>query len=298
MRQGRALLLGLLAGLLAGCASGKPVRSTSWLERWRPFHGPMGADVIHMVVALIERPLDDPFLNQELWTLIDEQAVALERKGVLNENGFRIGQIGGMTPAGLQTLLTSERSCVNPRRLLLHADKPTSLVLGPIAPICRFQNQEDGEPALVCLEQAQYTFRVVPSVTKDGSTRLQFTPVIRHGEKSLTPQPAPDGSGFVLQEEQPTKTCSTLAWEVTLAPNQYLVVGACVDRTDTLGSQYFRRRDETVPVQRLLVIRTCRASAELPPETDDDVVENVPSQPRIPLIALQAAWTDIHASKP
>src|SRR5262249_47908590 len=121
MRYGQAMLLGLLTALLVGCAHAPAVRPTSWLDRWRPFHGPSAADVIEVQVALVERPPGDPFLNHELWTLADEQIVPLERKALLEENGFRVGQLGGNTPARLLTLLTSEQSNVNPRRLLLHS---------------------------------------------------------------------------------------------------------------------------------------------------------------------------------
>src|SRR5436305_7184312 len=94
-----SLLLGLLAVPLLGCAADGPVRSTSWLERLRPFHGPVGPDVVQMDVALLERPVGDPALNQGLWALADEQVIALEQKGVLEDNGFRVAQVGGITPA-------------------------------------------------------------------------------------------------------------------------------------------------------------------------------------------------------
>src|SRR5262249_57457801 len=121
MRQEQALVLGLLTGLLIGCANDRSARSIAWLDRWRPFHGPSAADVIEVQVALVERPPGDPFLNHELWTLADEQIVPLERKPLLEENGFRVGQLGGNTPARVLTLLPSQHSTVNPRRLLLHS---------------------------------------------------------------------------------------------------------------------------------------------------------------------------------
>jgi hypothetical protein len=244
-----------------------------------------------MDVALLECPVGDPIINHELWNSVDEQVVSLERKAVLEDNGFRIGQIGGITPARLQTLLTSEKSCVNPRRLFLHADNPTSLVLGPRAAVCQFELQQRDQPAPVSLTEAECTLSVTPSLTKDGRMRLQFTPQIRYGDKRLTPQAAPDGSGLMLAEGQPTKTYSTLAWELTLAPNQYLIVGARSDRQTTLGYRCFLRTDEPIPVQRLLVIRTSRTT---PLESADD---DTPLS-RTPPLVLQAAWTKARGSCP
>src|SRR5947208_2685557 len=95
MRQRQALVLGLLSALLLGCAHEKSVRPLAWLERWRPFRGPAATDMIQVELSLLERPPDDPFINHELWTLADEQVVSLERKAALDENGFRVGQVGG-----------------------------------------------------------------------------------------------------------------------------------------------------------------------------------------------------------
>jgi len=296
MRQGQALVLGLLTVLLVGCASDKPVRSTSWLDRWRPFHGPAAADVIEVQVALVERPVGDPFVNQGLWTLADEQIVPLERKAALEENGFRVGQVGGNTPAGLLTLLTSGRSNVNPRRLFVHAGQPTSVVLGPITPSCSYRIQQDGEPANISVEKAQCALNLIASLTSDGRTRLQFTPQVHHGEKTLVPRAAADGSGFILQEEWPTQSYASLTWEVTLAANQYVVVGARFDRPETLGYRCFLRSDESVPVQRLLVIRTCRMTPPSPSEILAESSEDGMSPSRTPPLALQAAWTKARGS--
>src|SRR5437867_3809962 len=96
MRQGQALLLCLLNVLLAGCVAGGPGRPSSWLER-RPLLQPAtGPDTITLCVALIERPVGDRYLNHDLWTLADEHAVSVERRAVLEENGFRIAQVGGI----------------------------------------------------------------------------------------------------------------------------------------------------------------------------------------------------------
>jgi hypothetical protein len=296
MRLGQALVLGLLTGLWAGCANEQPLRSTSWLDRWRPFHGSAALDVIEVHLSLVERPPEDPFLNQELWALADEQIIPLERKAALEANGFRVGQLGGNTPAGLLTLLTSERSNVNPRRFFLHAGQSTHVVLGRILPWCSFPLQQEGEAANVALEKAQCAFQLVAGLTNDGRTRLQFTPQVRHGEKTLVPRAAADGSGFVLQEEWPTKSYASLSWEVTLAANQYVVVGARSDRPESLGCQCFLGRTEPVPVQRLLAIRTYRLAAPLPSKVVAESFDEEPLPSRTPPLALQAAWTKARGS--
>src|SRR6267378_3848393 len=116
MRLGQLFCVAFAAFVLTGCATDKPVTSMSFLNRFRPLKPAIsGPDVIQITVALLERPLHDRFLNNELWLIADEQIIPLERKACLEEAGFRIGQVNGLNPSGLQSLLTSERSCVSAR---------------------------------------------------------------------------------------------------------------------------------------------------------------------------------------
>jgi hypothetical protein len=295
MCQGRAryiLLLGLLAGLLTGCASDGTVYTTAWFTRPRPFEGPTGPDVVLLQVKLLELPVDDPYINKELWRLVDEGFVPLERKAALDDNGFRVGQVNGMNPPpGLLRLLTSEKSCANPRQIQTHAGTPRDLQLGPSLPLCRFQLQQDGQPETVLLEQAQCQLVLVPGVTPNGHITLRFTPQVRHGELQHVPTVAADRSGIVLQSQRPTNTYTDLSWEVTLAANEYVVIGARTDRLESLGCVCFVRRDEKPPVQRLLVIR---AGALAPPRGD----ESEPDEQfqKAPPLASQASWTAVRGS--
>src|SRR6266852_143518 len=100
MRHGCVLFVGLFFG---GCILESP--TTGLWSRHHPFQGPCGSDVIQVDVAVLETPVADPILNQELWRLADEQGIAPEAQTVLDENGFRVGQIGGIAPKELQSLL-------------------------------------------------------------------------------------------------------------------------------------------------------------------------------------------------
>lgn len=293
MLQRRSLLVGLLIGVLAGCSTSRPERTTSWMQQ---LNGPSGSDVVHLDVALLEVPLSDVYVSEGLWEVADEQVVPMESKAMLEDNGFRVGQIGGLPPVGLQERLTSERSCVNPRRLQLRSGKATTLALGPTAGRLQFQLRQDGEETPMALEQAQSSLAVVPSLTREGRVRLQFTPQVKHGETSLNFKPASDRSGWTLQEQRPEETFAALRWEVTLSPNEYIVVGAA-DHPTSLGHQSFIRPNERVPVQRLLVIRAGRLSAAtastLAAEADDDALP-IPSTS----LACQAAATTARGTSP
>lgn len=286
--------MALAAGLVAGCIPGEPVRPTTWLDQFHSFRGPAGPDVVQMDVALLERPVGDLSLNRDLWTFTDEQGVALDRQALLEDNGFRVGQVGGNPPARLLELLTSERSCVNSQRIRLHAGAPRALALGPARAACQFDLHLDGRPTPVSWRQAQCLLQITPTLTADGRTRLRFLPQLRHGSPVLLPRPAADHSGLVWPDQPPTEEYPALAWDVCLAPNEYVLVGTRYDRPGTLGHQAFFRGDEPTPVQRVLVIRTGRPVV---PVTDSDGDADAAFD-RSPPLALQAAATKARGSSP
>ncbi len=294
MRHGYALLFGLLAALIAGCAANEPVLSTSWLDRHRPFQGPTGPDVVQIDFALVEQPVGDRYLNQDLWTLVDEQVVPFERnKGQLEDHGFRIGRIGGSPPAGLLALLTSEKSCPKPRQTRRHAGDPATVLLGPALPQCKVSVGAGEHPDLLDLEQAEFALKVLPTLTGDGRTRLQFTPLVEHGKHGMTIGTAADRSGWMLQDQRQKEPFDCLSWEVTLAPNEYLIVGGRLDRPGSPGHVSFIRDTEKPPVQRLLVIRTSRSvpgiAGQLPLDTAE---EDESADDTLPL-AAQAGGTTL-----
>jgi hypothetical protein len=296
MRRWRGVLVGLLAGLCVGCTTGDGARpATSLFGGLRPLQVPAGADIVRLDVALLERRVGDPYLNEGLWTLADESGVPLESRAALEENGFRIGQVGGLPPPELLALLTSERSCANPRQIRLHTGDAKDLLLGPILPVCRFQVLEDGEPDAVNLEQAQLMLSVVPTLTRDGRIALHFTPQVEHGEAQLVPCPAPDHSGMVLQRQRAVNRYTALSWDVTLAPNEYVVVGARGERRESLGYQAFVRPQESPPVQRLLVLRASRTAPGAPDDTPGDAAESIQ---RCPPVAFQASSSPTAAAGP
>jgi hypothetical protein len=254
MRQGLALALVVLAALLSGCAPQQSLSTNCWMQQFG-FQAPIGPDVVQIELMLLERPLNDRYINSDLWQLADEQVVPLESKAALEENGFRVGLLGGLTPAGLQTMLTSGQSGSDPRLLFARAGRSQVLPLGPARALCRFQVQHAGRSEDVSLVQATSSLELVPGIASDGKVRLRFTPQIEHGASRLEMHAAEDQTSLMLQQEKPRRSYPHLSWEVVLGPNQYLIVGTRMDRPESLGYQCFFRPDENRPVQRLLVLR-------------------------------------------
>jgi hypothetical protein len=251
----------VLSFVLAGCAGSDSLHSTSWLNP--AASAPIqGKDIVQMDVALLELPVGDHFINYELWDNTDEQIVDLEHKAGVDDNGFRVGQIIGMTPGHLQGLLTSKRSCINPRRRLLPSGRETNQMLGPAFAHVSYQIKQNGQTTSEVLDQVQFLLQVVPTLTKDGRISLNFTPKAQHGESLPELKPATDGSDWTYQITKPCKAYPALGWKVTLAPNDLLVVGANIEQPHSLGYHSFVQ-DEPAgqEVQRLLVIRATHMAA-------------------------------------
>jgi hypothetical protein len=256
--MGRPGSLGLLLLLLAGCATERATPG-ALVERLRG-HGYVPPDAVQVEVALIERRVGDSTVDRDLWTFTDEQAVDLVQKAVLEDNGVRVGLVVGMTPSGLQDLLTSQRACSG-RHYLLGPGKAASIELGTAVPHCQFKVLRQGDPVEISLDEAQFVVRVLPSLTADGRTRLHFTPQVKFGENQRDFRVAEDGSGMYLQINRPAKTFEAVSWDVTVGPNQWVLIGGRSEAGGRLGQAFFVHADGAAPVQWLLAIRTNRAAA-------------------------------------
>jgi hypothetical protein len=262
MRQGGAYLLVLLCGCLGGCLSGDPAPSASWQQRVREGRGPLGPDGVLIGMVVIERPLGDSFLNEELWRWTDCEVAGLEKKAVLEENGFCVGQVIGINPDKLQSLLSCKRFWVGDRWQVLSAGGSTKMAISPVEPRCSFRLMTDAGPQFVELARAECVLQIEPTLTSEGRVKLKFTPSILYGDQSPSYEAGP--LGWSLQYKRESKAYEAVQWEVTLAADQFLVVGTRFDEEadesapPTLGSQFFLRDNGRMWMQRLLVVRANR----------------------------------------
>ena len=98
-----------------------------------------------MHICVVEEKLDNEFINHGLWTCTDQQVVGIERKALLEDNGFRIGQVVGSLPGKLQDLLNAERSCVKSEYQMLASGNKRMVPLGPRLDQCQFNLHQDGK---------------------------------------------------------------------------------------------------------------------------------------------------------
>jgi hypothetical protein len=276
----------------SGCLPGRHNTGASLVTK--PMIEGATSETIRLDVAVIERPAGDGYLNHTVWDLADEQAVELEHKLILDDNGFRAGLIGGLLPADLLALLSSDRSCSEPHRIQIQAGAATPLPMGGEQVRCTFDLHAGQGVRAMTLENASCFLEVTPGLAEGGRVTLHMTPVVKHGTSKREPRAVHDASGerrWDLKVEQTTESYEALSWDVTVSPDEYAIIGTRVDRDDTLGQRFFLDTEATTPTQRLLVIRCGRV---LP-----DASGPAPGKDRAaPPLALQAGWRTARGAAP
>lgn len=284
-------VVGLLACLSSGCLQPETVPDAAApVVRMRP---ELHSDAVVMDVAVIERPLGDPFLNQELWRRADQLVIDLERKPLLEANGLRVGQLIGLTPADLQDLLTSKRWCDAERSFMPSGHRHTCRIEF-LHPHCQYDVHLVTKTLDEQVDRAKFCFDVTPTLTADGRTKLTFTPKVETGEQMLPFQPSSREGTWEYRVERPAKAYPELGFDVTLRPNEFLIIGPDLSRKNTIGHRAFVQEDGLEPTQRLLVIRTARSLHS----ADEPSLAELARSSASPPLALQATMGVIRASRP
>ena len=259
---GLALVLVSSLGWVGGCLPTRPAPMPSLAGSRNGQHSEPDPNTVVLDLAFLERPIGDDYLNGELWTATDQHIVDIERQAELEDNGLRIGQVVGVMPGKLLKLLQSERACVNPLKRFVPCGEPTIQHLGPIQPRSRFQITLAGKTQILTLDDAQFCFDLVATLSRNGRTKLAFVPKVEHRRQALAIDIAPDYSSWVAPSEKPGRSFPQLSWHVELAPGELLVIGPMLDKPGSFGYRAFVQDAEPNPVQRVLVLRCTRPAAD------------------------------------
>lgn len=239
---------------------------------------------LYLESLLLERPLGDSFLDDELWKFtlpVGSQEIRV----LLAENGLRAGILTGQLPPRFQKLLEEEAAIVNPRGLTFGLRNEEVIPTAGPHDNCNFHWLSDlaRERTPVRFANARAGILVRPEAQPDNRVRLVCEPRIQHGEKREWFRPSSDTTEFVKHQEVPLARYPECAFETVLSREDYLLIGWSADQRETLGEVLFCVEANQVPYQRVLVLRTWIVNAG--PSSD---LPSLGSQRR-PSIAAQAA---------
>lgn len=253
MRRLTPLLLFLVLASLSGCFMFKPVSVHSWIVRPNSDPAP-GPDVLYMDISVLEVPVGDRFVNEDVWMDADEQIVSPALRSLLDENGLRVGLIRGRTPDGLMSLLTSKRANANPVQSRRRPGNPAQVSLGAQHAVLESALTHHGKVEPLRFEQCQCQIKLTPQRDGDGKVRLQFGPQVEFHDPKKWSKLNPL-MPLIAQGQRSTEGFPSLQWDLTLAANEYVIIGTRFDRPGTLGYQFMITAQEERPVQRLLALR-------------------------------------------
>jgi hypothetical protein len=266
-RAGLRLCVLACAALATGCLFAQKRATVPQIVRaLTPPVQPEGVVLDHV---LVEQPVGDAFLDRELW----DEALPVgkpETRALLAENGLRAGVIGGSAPQKLQALLDSDSDTVAPLRITFQLRKDSVIPTAEPPDPCRFSVLTDlaASPRTLELKQARCGVLVRPEPAAEGGVRIACELLVQHGARQEWYRPNEDGTQFTKEQEVPTEKFPALAFEATIGPEDYLLIGWCADQPQTLGSVAFAADANGSPRQRVLVIRARQArpdpNADLP----------------------------------
>lgn len=252
-------LLVLVCAAATGCLfRGSDSRSAGWYDRIRAMSG----SGLAVRTVLLERPAGDPFLSRDLWASAGKP-LPHEQSALLARNGLRVGVLTGLVPGEFDQLVTSEHAAVNPMHRTMQPNKPKVVpVNGPLAR-CSYRAVPDlaADPVPVELTAAECGLSVTARPAGGDRVTLACEPQVQHGDKQAWLKPSADGTEFTRRDAKPLESYPALGFEVTLGPQDYLLLGPADDPADTLGQVFFTTATEDRARQRVLVIRALRGPA-------------------------------------
>jgi hypothetical protein len=283
----------MLALSLAGCLNDRPARSTSLIDRVRGIGGPSGPDAVFIEYTHVERPAGDSAMNRQIWSQVDELVIPAETRALLAENGLRCGVVGGLLPSELESMLQNPRSPLGSRQRRLYVNNSAPIVVGgPVAQAeYRVRPTLESKETTIRFEQAKFVMNFTPAHGDSGRLSLKCVPEVEYNDrKRWTPIGA---AGEAWADQKPVERYPALAFEVSLSPREFLVIGADFSRGNWLGNQMFTDNPASQKVQRLLIIRAghvASADSNRPPKT--------PSKDEVVPLASQAEVSAARGSRP
>jgi hypothetical protein len=211
-------------------------------------------------VAIASRLLDQPagsdYLTRGVWRDATTP-LTHELTTLLAINGLRLGVIGATRPQEFQTLMSSEASVVNAMIRTTSVGRPRVVPVNGPLPQCELEYTPSFEQPAERREyaSAECGVQVVATPGPNGGMKLKCELQIQHGDRQPFLQPSADGSNLTRQDQRPTDSFTTIAWELTLDRDEALIVGPTEEPVGKLGQAYFFAGNDERPRQRLLVIQ-------------------------------------------
>jgi hypothetical protein len=237
-------------------------------------------------VVILNRPFRDPAINEVIWRVADEQALAPAVRRANEANGLRIGRVTGELPRELETILKEggpQNPKVVPTNLFIESGEQSLISISePVAQVSLLVNR-DNRVSGKDYQAASGFIRVTARHEGAHGVALRLVPEIHHGPLQRTFPALPNASGFAprelsIRDGQQEEPIRELAADLTVETGQVVVMGCRTESQRSLGSFLFSETaTESGPGQQRLIL--IWASRNLPGVLDEKSKDN--DRPRL-----------------
>jgi hypothetical protein len=249
-----SVILGLVIIMMSGCLGWQHIEPRKSVSQ-SPFNnGPISPDAVALEYAILDLPAGDRVANQEAWKHVDELVLGVDQRALLEANGIRVGVIAGALPSELQEQIRHPRHEQTIRRRQMIADEQATLMLhnqlnkSPIQLI----SSMDIKPADRPIDEDQANLIVIPHREADGRVRVQVSPELS-AQQTKNWLPGADGANWSKVTEG--NRFNQIGFEVTINPGEYLIMGARIDKENSIGDRLFFSGGEKQRRQKLFILR-------------------------------------------
>lgn len=222
-------------------------------------------DAVALDIVFIERPMGDALLGTELWKHVDEVAsLSSDTRGMLRQNGLRVGVVGSHPPEALQTMLglrsdyayepaAEQAKLLVGHKSVVRSGGETEIQTSPEYERCTISCVADSGARSREYELARCLFRVTSTRIEDGWVRLDFVPQVQFGPEQLR-HVAGDG-GWQFSNTQKSDVLFTQRFSLTIGTGEMVVITMRDEPPGSLGRVFFAGPEEHPQVQRVLLVR-------------------------------------------
>ena len=253
------------------------------------------SESIRLDVAMVQLPLVEKDILESIWGLADNNVMSLEKKAVLEQNGFRITSFGKTPPPELLRLLGTEKYSPNPRRFHVKIGGEKLIPIAGVLDSLDTTFSENDKLEDINLLAAQPFIKISPVTVSENSYQLLLQPLIKSGKEKLLPKAVKTVSGSLEWEMHSFKSeriFDELACELKIEAGDFLVIGPTETPKDDLkllGSNFFYMRVGQNITPRVLVLRCSKKNTPLR-ESIGEFGKSLP-------LAIQASWKDFENDK-
>jgi hypothetical protein len=119
---------------------------------------------------------------------------------------------------------------------------------------------------------------IVATPAESGKVKLTLEPRVQHGSRLFGYKPTADATGFTWLDQKTQERFPTMKFEVTLAPEEFLIIGPGAMPAKTLGGACFMAVDETKSRMRVLVVQAVKLQPAHPAASNRSIAAQA-SQP-------------------